>query len=90
MEYVYRVLVITEDRKVLLRDEVIADNAENAKILAGVGEVIMKHGLDPRKVTINCKVIAEVKVKPEPQEVVVVEKPDIPNARLMNYGTEED
>ena len=82
MEYIYEVIVVTEDRKLVLRDEVIADTPENAKILAGVGEAIRKHGLDPRYVTINCEVRGKVKVKPRPQEVIVVDDPGMPNIHL--------
>ena len=73
METLYRVIVVSKDRKVYDLGMVVAEDEETAKFEVDVGGTLKQHALKPKDVTIVCEEIDAVKVREEVKKVQVVD-----------------
>jgi hypothetical protein len=65
MEYLYHVLLIDNDKAVIMDEKVVAKNEESAKFEAEVYTVLKEMGLTLDEVTILCIELGEVKINQE-------------------------
>lgn len=71
MKQLWNVIVVSLDEAILLDTKVVADDREGAILAAGVADVLKQHHLKPSDVTILTAPIGAVRVRPEPQKVIV-------------------
>lgn len=79
METLYRVVVVSKDRKVILDKTVVAPDESGADFEADVSGALRTAGLKPQQVTVIRQALGQVKVEREPEKVRLV-KDDEPAA----------
>lgn len=62
MEALYNVIVIDQERKIILDEKTVAKNEETAKFNTGVYEYLKAKDLTPSDVTVICYVLGKVEV----------------------------
>jgi len=71
MKNLYNVTVISIDEEVVLDVKAVANDENEATFNAGVHQALVEKNLKPKDVTIICNIIGSVKVRKEPQKVIV-------------------
>lgn len=73
MENLYQIVAVSREREILCDELVVAEDAQQAQYGVSLGEIMKKKKLQPKDVTVLALKMGEVRVKPEPTEVTMVE-----------------
>ena len=74
MENLFNVVVVSNEKNILLDVKVVAQDREEATFNAGVHSVIVEAKLKPKDVSILVNDLGQVRIKPEVKTVKVVKE----------------
>ena len=74
MKNLYNVVVVSNEEKILLDEKVVASDREEATFNAGVHDALKEAKLKPKDVSILVNDMGQVRVKKEPQKMIVVKE----------------
>lgn len=74
MKTLYEVIVVSIDEEVLSSRDVVAEDREEAMLVANVGSILQAHGIKPKDATVIVRPLGEVKVRKPTQKVQIVKE----------------